>query len=43
MPAFRTWKIKTPLTQAKLFKSPAVRETISIIHNVFTNGSFLAF
>ena len=32
---FRTWKIKTPLSQAKLFKPPVVRETISIIQKTF--------
>ena len=28
---FRTWKIKTLLSQVKLFKPPVVREAISII------------
>ena len=32
---FRTWKIKTPLSQAKLLNSPVVRETISIIQKTF--------
>ena len=41
---FRTWKIKTPLSQCKLFKPPVVRETISIIQETFTpTGVLLAF
>ena len=32
---FRTWKINTPLSQAKLFNSPVLRESISIIQKTF--------
>ena len=32
---FRYWKIKTLLSEVKLFKPPAVRETISIIQKTF--------
>ena len=32
---FRTWTIKMPLSQAKLFKPPVVLQTISIIQKTF--------
>ena len=32
---FRTWKIKMPLSQVKLFKPPVLHETLSIIQKTF--------
>ena len=41
---FRTWKIKMPLSQVKLFKPPVVRETLSIIQKTFLpTGVFLPY
>ena len=40
---FRTWKIKTPLLQVKLFKPPVVRETISIIRKCLYQRELFSF